>query len=75
MQNLKGLTCVGRDSVPFTWADEPTRSLPVVIDCEALETANGRKNERTTRFERVPVRIESPLSFVKLVFMLVRVQV
>ena len=55
--------------MPFTWVDGPARSLPVVTDCEALETANEGKDERTTRFERVPVQIRSPLLVAKLVFM------
>jgi len=31
--------------MPFTWVDGPARSLPVVTDCEALETVNEGKDE------------------------------
>jgi len=55
--------------VPFTWVDGPARSLPVVTDCEALETANEGKDERTTRFERVPVQIGSLFLVAERVFM------
>ncbi len=61
--------------MPFTWVDGPARSLPVVTDCEASETANGGKSGRTTRFERVPIQIESLFKFVELVYILVQVQV
>lgn len=55
--------------MPFTWVDGPARSLPVVTDCEALETANEGKDKRTTRFERVLVQIGSLFLVAELVFM------